>query len=80
MVDAKTVSSFQHRLQVLLKTQASDGDAKWETLFSPRLELWCNALRTMSAYRAESTYNNELSDQKKNKPSNCVDAWLGFAL
>ena len=79
VIDGATVSSFQHRLQVLLKTQACDGDDNWGKLFSPRMQLWDNRLRSMSAYKAECAYKLEVGSQQTNDTSNCIDAWLNFA-
>ena len=53
VVDAGTVSTFQHRLQELLKTQIACTTCEWELLYSPRKAIWNNHLRRLHDYNGK---------------------------
>ena len=50
VVEAGTVSIFQHRLQELLKTQIECTTCEWEFLYSPRKPIWNNHLKRLYDY------------------------------
>ena len=53
VVEASTVSIFQHRLQELLKTQIACTTSDWEVLYSPRNTIWNNHLKRLYDYEGK---------------------------
>ena len=51
-VDAKNVSEFQKRLQLLVMEMAATEKPGWEVLYSPRNTLWNNKLRKLHDWSA----------------------------
>jgi len=76
VVDYDDVTGFQSALQGILKTEAAAGNAAWQTIFSPRHEVWDNRLATI-----RKTYDCPeigTGSAMQTSPTKCAFAWLQF--